>query len=249
MTKGGKTKSSKVKGDKSNKSKNKKKAAKAHKARGREELGLRKLVAATALAMSRSGLSPGRSGNVSARFADGMLITPTGLAYESIGPRDIVFVAGDGSVPGKQRKPSTEWQFHLAAYKARPDMNAIVHTHSLHAVVLACAGRSIPAFHYMVAVSGNSDIPVLPYATFGSDLLASNVARGLADRQACLMAHHGAIAIGKSLPEALELAHEVEVLAEQYTKVLALGPPAVLPEEEIQVVLEKFKDYGPNAKT
>jgi L-fuculose-phosphate aldolase len=241
MTKGVKTKT--------NKGKAKKKTAKANKARNREEAGLRKLVVATALAMSRSGLSPCRSGNVSARFADGMLITPTGLAYEDMSPKDIVFVAGDGSVPGKQRMPSSEWQFHLAAYQARPDINAVVHTHSLHAVVLACAGRSIPAFHYMVAVSGNSDIPVLPYATFGSERLASNVARGLADRQACLMAHHGAISIGKTLPEALELAHEVEVLAEQYTKVLALGPPAVLPEEEMQIVLEKFKDYGQNAKT
>jgi L-fuculose-phosphate aldolase len=238
-----------VKKSKVIKGKDKKKAAKATKARSREELGLRKLVVATALAMSRSGLSPGRSGNVSARFADGMLITPTGLAYEDISPKDVVFVAGDGSVPGKQRAPSSEWQFHLAAYKARPDMNAVVHTHSLHAVVLACAGRSIPAFHYMVAVAGNSDIPVLPYATFGSELLANNVARGLADRNACLMAHHGAIALGRTLPDALELAHEVEVLAEQYTKVLALGPPAVLPEEEMQIVLEKFKDYGANAKT
>jgi L-fuculose-phosphate aldolase len=238
-----------VKKSKVIKGKDKKKAAKATKARSREELGLRKLVVATALAMSRSGLSPGRSGNVSARFADGMLITPTGLAYEDISPKDVVFVAGDGSVPGKQRAPSSEWQFHLAAYKARPDMNAVVHTHSLHAVVLACAGRSIPAFHYMVAVAGNSDIPVLPYATFGSEILANNVARGLADRNACLMAHHGAIALGRTLPDALELAHEVEVLAEQYTKVLALGPPAVLPEEEMQIVLEKFKDYGANAKT
>jgi L-fuculose-phosphate aldolase len=238
-----------VKKSKVIKGKDKKKAAKATKARSREELGLRQLVVATALAMSRSGLSPGRSGNVSARFADGMLITPTGLAYEDISPKDVVFVAGDGSVPGKQRAPSSEWQFHLAAYKARPDMNAVVHTHSLHAVVLACAGRSIPAFHYMVAVAGNSDIPVLPYATFGSELLANNVARGLADRNACLMAHHGAIALGRTLPDALELAHEVEVLAEQYTKVLALGPPAVLPEEEMQIVLEKFKDYGANAKT
>jgi L-fuculose-phosphate aldolase len=240
MTKGGKNKIGKRKD---------KKTAKGRKARDREEQSLRKQVVATALAMSRSGLSPGRSGNVSVRFGDGMLITPTGLAYEEMGPKDIVFVARDGSVPGKQRKPSTEWPFHLAAYQARPDMNAVVHTHSLHAVVLACAGRSIPAFHYMVAVSGNSDIPVLPYATFGSDRLASNVARGLADRRACLLAHHGAIAIGKTLPEALELAHEVEILAEQYTKVLALGPPAVLPEEEMQIVLEKFKDYGVNAKT
>jgi L-fuculose-phosphate aldolase len=214
----------------------------------KKETELRKLVIATALEMSRSGLSPGRSGNVSARFEDGMLITPTGIAYGDIGPKDVVFVAGDGSVPGKQKKPSSEWQFHLAAYRAQPDMNAVVHTHSMHAVVLACAGRSIPAFHYMVAVSGATDIPVIPYATFGSDKLANNVENGLADRRACLIAHHGAIALGETLAEALELAHEIEILAEQYSKVLAIGPPAVLPEPEMQIVLERFKTYGQKAQ-
>jgi L-fuculose-phosphate aldolase len=224
-----------------------KKDSKAQKARDREEARLRKLVAATALAMSRSGLSPGRSGNVSARFDGGMLITPTGLAYKDIGPKDIVFVAGDGSVPDKRREPSSEWAFHLAAYRARPDMGAVVHTHSLHAVVLACAGRSIPAFHYMVAVSGGIDIPVIPYATFGSARLAENVGRGLADRRACLLAHHGAVALGATLADALELAQEVEVLAEQYTKVLAIGPPAVISEPEMRIVLERFKSYGQKA--
>jgi L-fuculose-phosphate aldolase len=221
---------------------------KASKPRVRGEGRLRELVIETALEMSRSGLSPNRSGNVSARFADGMLITPTGLAYEDIGPKDIVFVASDGSVPGKQKKPSSEWHFHLAAYQARPDMSALVHTHSLHAVVMACAGRAIPAFHYMVAVAGGSDIPVVPYATFGSAELADHVARGLADRRACLMAHHGAIALGETLPQALELAHEVEVLAEQYYKLLALGEPNWLPDEEMKIVLERFKSYGQNAQ-
>lgn len=245
MSKRGKNKVKVVKAKASKTKKGSK--TRARKAHARDELALRKAVAATALAMSRSGLSPGRSGNVSARFGGGMLITPTGLAYEDIGPKDIVFVNSDGSVPGKQRQPSSEWQFHLAAYRARPDMGAVVHTHSMHAVVLACAGRSIPAFHYMVAVSGNSDIPVIPYATFGSEKLANTVASGLADRRACLMAHHGAIALGETLPEALELAHEIEVLAEQYTKVLAIGPPAVLPESEMQIVIEQFKHYGQKA--
>lgn len=208
---------------------------------------LRDLVLETARAMSESGLSPGRSGNVSARFGDGMLITPTGLAYADMRRSDIVFVAADGTVPKGQAKPSSEWQLHLAAYRARPDMAAVVHTHSLNAVVLACAGRPIPPFHYMVAVAGGSDIPVVPYATFGSAELAEHVARGLADRRACLMAHHGAIALGRTLPEALELAREVEVLAEQYLKLLALGAPALLPADEMQRVLERFRSYGQNA--
>jgi len=208
------------------------------------EKSLRSAIVETARAMSASGLSPGRSGNVSARISDGMLITPSGLAYEKMKPDDIVRVAADGSVAKGVRKPSTEWHFHLAAYRARPDMAALVHTHSLHATVLACAHKPIPAFHYMVAVAGGTDIPLVPYATFGTEELAAHVAEGLAMRNACLMAHHGQVALGTSLNAALELAHEVEVLAEQYLKVLSLGPPHILGEQEMAVVLEKFKSYG-----
>jgi L-fuculose-phosphate aldolase len=213
-----------------------------------KEAALRRAVVDTARAMSKAGLSPGRSGNVSARWKSGMLITPSGVPYDEMKAKDIVFVAGDGSVPGKQGKPSSEWRFHLAAYRARPDRYAVVHTHSLHAAVLACAGKSIPAFHYMVAVAGGSDIPLVPYATFGTEELAVHVARGLADRDACLMAHHGAIAIGETLEAALELAAEVEVLAEQYYKVLTLGPPALLSYAEMLAVLERFKSYWRKAQ-
>lgn len=222
------------------------------KAKGKEkprERDARRDVIETALAMSRSGLSPGRSGNVSRRFGEGMLITPTGLSYESLEPDDIAFVGLDGTISDDQRKPSSEWHFHLAAYRARADMNAVVHSHSLHAVVLASAGHGIPAFHYMVAVAGGADIPLVPYATFGTEALAEHVAKGLSERNACLMAHHGAIALGTTLPRALELAHEVEVLAEQYFKVLTLGAPQLLPADEMARVLEKFKSYGQNVKS
>lgn len=212
------------------------------------EIEARRAVIETALAMSRSGLSPGRSGNVSCRWKDGMLITPTGMAYELIKPADVVFVDGEGAVPGKQKKPSSEWRFHLSAYLARPDMNAVVHTHSLHATVLACAHKPIPAFHYMVAVAGGSDIPLVPYATFGTEDLARYVAQGLAERNACLMANHGQIAIGTTLENALELAREVEVLAQQYVGVLALGKPQILPASEMADVLIRFKSYGQKAQ-
>jgi L-fuculose-phosphate aldolase len=204
----------------------------------------RKDVIDVALVMSLSELSPGRSGNVSLRWNDGMLITPSGMAYEDMEPEDVVFVFNDGSVPPGQRKPSSEWHFHLAAYAARPDRNAVVHTHSLNATALACAHKSIPAFHYMVAVAGGADIPLVPYATFGTPELAVHVASGLKERDACLMANHGQIAIGATIDDALELAHEVEVLAEQYLKVLLLGTPHIIPAEEIKIVLEKFKAYG-----
>lgn len=202
----------------------------------------------TALAMSRRGLSPGRSGNVSRRWQDGMLITPSGMAYDELLPGDVVFVDGGGGVPAGSRKPSSEWRFHVSAYAARPDMHAIVHTHSLHATVLACAHRAIPAFHYMVAAAGGTDIPCVPYATFGTEELARNVAAGLAERKACLMANHGQIALGTSLRAALELTIEVEVLAEQYCKLLMLGEPNILSAEEMLEVLERFKGYGQRAQ-
>lgn len=208
------------------------------------EAALRKVVVSTACAMAAKGLSPGRSGNVSARFGDGMLITPTGMAYDEIGPDDIVRVANDGSAAGQLRKPSSEWRFHLAAYAARAGRHAVVHTHSMHATVLACAHKPIPAFHYMVAVAGGKDIPLVPYAMFGTEALSVHVAAGLAQHDACLMANHGLIAIGADLARALELAAEVEILAEQYVKVLTLGPARILPDDEMARVLERFKTYG-----
>ena len=213
-----------------------------------DEIAARKAVIATALAMSQRGLSPGRSGNVSCRFGSGMLITPSGMAYDAISPDDITFVSESGE-PSGPRKPSSEWRFHLAAYAARPDINAVVHTHSMHAVVLACAGKPIPAFHYMVAIAGGHSIPCVPYATFGTKALSRHVAKGLAKRNACLMANHGQIAVGASLSAALDLAAEVEILSEQYYKVLTLGRPMLLDDDEMADVLERFKSYGRNAQS
>ena len=216
------------------------------------EKALRRAVLDTALEMSWRGLSPGRSGNVSARFGAGMLITPSGMAYDALQPSDIVFVDGDGAVLGDQRKPSSEWRFHLFAYDARPDRHAIVHTHSMHATILACVKKPIPAFHYMVAVTGGKDIPVVPYATFGTDELGVHVATGLKDRDAVLMASHGQIAIGETLSSALELAFEVETLAEQYYKVLLLGAVKlgadILSDKAMAEMAEKFKTYGQKAQ-
>lgn len=205
---------------------------------------LRRKVLDTALAMSAQGLSPGRSGNVSARCGKGLLITPSGLAYQGLTPADIVLVPASGKPAAGQRKPSSEWRFHRAIYRARPDVLAIVHSHSLNATALACAGMAIPAFHYMVAVAGGNDIPLAPYATFGTDELARSAVAALSQRNACLLAHHGQIAAGASLEAALELALEVETLAAQYIKVIGLGAVRLLDDEEMARVLEKFAGYG-----
>lgn len=212
------------------------------------ERAARREVVETALAMSRRGLSPGRSGNVSRRWRNGMLITPSGMAYDGMGAEDIAFVGSVGGGPRAAGRPSSEWRFHLAAYAVRPDMHAVVHTHSLHAVALACAHKPIPAFHYMVAIAGSDVIPCVPYATFGSEELAAHVAGGLKHCNACLMANHGQIAVGETLAAALELAAEVETLAAQYCKVLALGKPHLLDGEQMAEVLARFKTYGQRAQ-
>jgi L-fuculose-phosphate aldolase len=209
-----------------------------------DQAWLRQEIIDTALAMSREGLSPGTSGNVSARWEEGMLITPTGMAYDDLILEDIVFVDTKGVPAAGSRTPSSEWRFHLAAYGSRADAKAVVHTHSLNATALACARKPIPAFHYMVAVAGGADIPLADYATFGTKELANNVAAALKDRKACLMANHGQIATGASLFDALALAREVESLAAQLVKVLQIGAPHVLDAAEMRRVLERFKSYG-----
>jgi L-fuculose-phosphate aldolase len=193
--------------------------------------------------MNARGLNRGKSGNVSARTEAGFLVTPTGLAYESMRAEDIVEMALDGTARGP-RAPSSEWRFHRDIYAARAEVRAIVHAHSPFATTLACLGRGIPAFHYMIAVAGGSDIRCAPYATFGTQALSDHALRALEERKACLLANHGMIAVGPKLAEALALAVEVEALAEQYWRALQIGEPILLSEAEMRVVLEKFSTYG-----
>lgn len=198
----------------------------------------------TALAMSHSQLSPGKSGNVSLRFGGKVLITPSGMAYSDLLPDDIVALSLQGEILSGVRLPSSEWHFHCAIYQAQAHVRGVVHTHSPYATALACLDRSIPAFHYMVAVAGGDDIPCVPYATFGTDQLAAHVVAGLVNRSACLLSHHGQIATGESLAKAYNLAHEVETLAQQYHLACQVGTPALLDAHEMSSVLEKFKTYG-----
>jgi L-fuculose-phosphate aldolase len=171
-----------------------------------------------------------------------MLITPTGMGAE-IEAEDLVFVADDGSVQGRWQA-SSEWPFHRAAYRARPDVQALLHTHAVHATALGCLGRALPAFHYMVALAGGDDVPLVPYATFGSETLSTGVATALRQRDACLLAQHGLVSCGRSMAQALKLMVEVESLCQTYLLALAVGEPALLGADEMARVLEKFRRYG-----
>jgi L-fuculose-phosphate aldolase len=211
---------------------------------------LRRTLIATARAMNDAGINVNKSGNVSARCVrgpqSGFVVTPTAVPYDALDVDDPVFVALDGAVTGRAA-PSTEWRFHRDIYAARAEFAAIVHTHSPHATALACHGRGLPAFHYMVAAAGGSDVRCAPYATFGTQSLSDHALAALDGRRACLLAHHGVIACGASLAQALALAIEVEHLARIYLAACALGEPPRLAADEMQRVLEKFAQYGPAA--
>ena len=207
------------------------------------ELSLRQSIIDTCLRMNREAINQGTSGNVSARWGDGMLISPSGIPYEELEPADIVFLDAKGTHPPSQR-PSSEWRLHLGILQARPEIGAVVHTHSVHATALAMRGMEIPAAHYMVAAAGGPNIRCARYATFGTRDLSERAIEALEDRSACLLANHGVVATGPDLRRALWLASEIEVLARQYILSLMLGGPDLLSAAEIERVRERFRDYG-----
>lgn len=195
-----------------------------------------------AQSMCLAGLGQGTSGNLSMRDGDGFLITPSAVPYAQYQPGDIVAMQMDGSHKGR-RQPSSEWRIHLAIYTARREVNAIVHTHSPACTALACLGKSIPAFHYMVAMAGGDDIRCAPYATFGTRELSDFVLQALENRYACLMANHGMICVAENLNRAFSLAVEVEELASIYCRTLQAGEPVLLSKAQMGDVLNKFVDY------
>ena len=203
---------------------------------------LRGQLVATARAMNEGGFNLGTSGNLSARHRDGLLITPSGLAYEAMSADDIVALDSAGEVTG-EGIPSSEWRFHLDIYRRRDDAGAVVHAHPPNATSLACLRRDIPAFHYEVALAGGNDIRCSDYATFGTRALSDHVLSALEGRRACLVANHGLVAIGTDLPAALAMAQRVELLAGMYLRCLQIGEPVLLDAAEMRRVAEKFRLY------
>jgi L-fuculose-phosphate aldolase len=190
-------------------------------------------------------LNRGTSGNCSVRIrtGKGLLITPSGLPVEKLTPDTIVQMDLEGVVNG-EGIPSSEWQFHCDIMKHRPEVSAIVHTHSISATAIACLRMDIPAFHYMVAVAGGNSIRCAPYELFGTHELSVVILRALRNRQACLLANHGVVVLGGSLYEAVQLAQEIETLAEQYLIARNGGELQLLSELEMDAVIKKFQNYG-----
>jgi L-fuculose-phosphate aldolase len=193
--------------------------------------------------MNHLGINQGTSGNISLRHADGMLITPTSTPYDTMQPDQIVFMRLDAAPKAGQR-PSSEWRFHRDILKARHEMNAVVHAHPPFATILAIMGMEIPPVHYMIACAGGDTIRCAPYATFGTEELSHHAVAALEDRSACLLAHHGMIAVGTSLAKAMWLAVEVETLARQYHGCLQIGTPPLLSKAEIENVRARMAGYG-----
>jgi L-fuculose-phosphate aldolase len=201
-------------------------------------------IVAAARALDTAGMMPNKSGNVSCRLPGGFLVTPSGVPYRELKPGQLVQFDDDGTPAPGGLRPTSEWRMHAAIYACRPDVSAIVHTHSPRATALACAGLGIPAFHYMIALAGGA-ILCAPYATFGTAELAAGAITGIEGRRAVLLANHGVVAVGPSLAAAQAVAVEVENLAGQYLGLRAAGlEPNVLDDEEMERVIAKFTDYG-----
>jgi len=207
---------------------------------------LREQIVAACKRLDSSGLNRGTSGNVSCREGEHFLITPTGVPVDEITPSKIVSLDFEGKVMGPG-KPSSEWQFHSAIFKARPEINAVVHTHAPHATALACLREDLPPFHYMIAIAGGDSVRCAPYALFGTDTLSQHAVTALADRKACLLANHGMITLGRNLDEAMAVAIELESLCHQYLIARQVGHPVLLSADEMRAVIERFKSYGKHA--
>lgn len=213
--------------------------------RAADETHLRESVIQACIQMNQSGINQGTSGNISVRFGEGMLITPTSIPYENLHAEDIVWMGFNGDIKGDQ-KPSSEWHFHLDIMRKRSDVNAVVHAHPTYCTTLAILEKEIPPIHYMIAVAaGGPNIRCAPYATFGTEELSQYALTALEGRNACLLAHHGMIAVSTSLDKAMWVAEEVETLAKQYHGCIqVISEPPLLSEEEIDRVLEKVNGYG-----
>ena len=196
--------------------------------------------------MLRERLSAGRSGNVSARLGEGMLITPTGIAADALSVEMLVYLDGEGRGEPGALLPSSEWRFHQAIYQRRAEAEVIVHTHSPEATALACMGCALPPIHYMIGLLGGDQIPCASYALFGTQALSDSIIEAIGERyHGCLMEKHGCLAFAPSAALAYERVELIEELSKLYLKLLSLGAEVPrLSETEMTEVLVQMSGYG-----
>ncbi|WP_298819648.1 class II aldolase/adducin family protein [uncultured Roseibium sp.] len=210
------------------------------------ELALREEIIARCKEMNSSGINQGTSGNISVRFEDRMLISPSATPYDQMTP-DMIASVGLDDTSGRYEgplKPSTEWRFHQKLLHGRPDAGAVVHAHPTYCTTLAIARKEIPSCHYMVAAFGGNNVRCAGYATFGSEELSELAIEAMTDRTACLLANHGMIAIGENLAKAMWRAIELETIAKQYYLSLVIGGPVLLSDAAIDDTHRGFAGYG-----
>ena len=195
------------------------------------------------LAMNARGINQGSAGNISVRYQEGFLITPSGMAYDRLQPEHIVLVDLDGSSQDSLN-PSSEWRMHRDIYTNRAEAGAVLHAHPTFATALSCLRNDIPAFHYMIAVAGGHSIRCADYALFGTQALSDHMLLALEGRRACLLGTHGMICFHDNLDKALWLGVEVETLAKQYWHACQAGEPVILSPAQMDEVLLQFKGYG-----
>lgn len=193
--------------------------------------------------LSRSGLVVGTAGNVSIRVDDLVVISPSGVDYEAMSPRDVGIHDLDGHPVDAPLEPSSELALHLAVYGGA-DHAAVVHTHAPASTALSTVVDVVPASHYYSAMFGGP-VRVAPYATFGTKQLADNVIGALADRTAALMGNHGAVLVGQALPKLLKLVPYLEYVCDVQLRAMATGAPVhVLGDDEIAEVARRLAGYG-----
>lgn len=193
------------------------------------------------------GLSQGTAGNVSVRYRDGFLMTPSGIPADDLRPEDIVPMTMAGG-HDHALAPSSEWRFHRDILQRRPEIGAVVHAHPTYCTAFAMCGQEIPAVHYMIAAAGGPTIRCAPYAPYGTEELSVAAVAALEDRLGCLLANHGMIAIGSNVTKALWLAVEMEALCRQYAAALQVGKPIILSDAEIARTVRRFESYGPRSR-
>lgn len=203
----------------------------------------REAIVTTCQELSRAGLVVGTAGNVSVRSGDLVAVSPSGLRYAELTPELVGVHRLDGTAVEAALAPTSELPLHLAIYADRPEVGAIVHTHSPAATALSTLMDEIPSVHYYVAMFGGP-VVVAPYATFGTDELARNVVDALRGRTGCLMGNHGAVTIGADLVSAHDKSVYLEWLCDVFLRASSAGVPRLLPTAEIDAVAVKIGSYG-----